>query len=461
MNRRLRSKAADALLSLCRRGRWRPIVLATLLFIAFHPARAAGPSELVGLDTLYPSLDALYIDLHQNPELSYQEEKTAAKMAARLRAAGFEVTEHVGGYGVVGVLRNGAGPVVLVRTDMDALPIEEQTGLPYASTVTTKNNAGETVPVMHACGHDIHMASWVGAATLLARSRIRWHGTLVFVGQPAEEVLHGAELMIKDGFYTRFPKPDFAIGLHDTNALPAGRIGITSGPIFAASNAVDITFYGKGGHGAMPQRTVDPVVMAARTVVTLQTIVAREVNPFDPAVVTVGTFHAGTKRNIIGDEAKLELTVRSYKPEVQKQLLAAIERIAKAEAAAARPPKEPSVVVLPNEASEVVINDPALAARMMAALRRSLGDANVVPREPSPTSEDFGVFGRVAGAPSIQFWVGSVEPGEFDRAKAEGRLAPGPHNAAFAPDRERTIRGGVAALTFSVLDLLGGTKETR
>lgn len=458
MNRYSRSKVADALRSLCKRAGWFPAILATLLLPGSSPAWAADPSELKGLDTLYPSLDALYIDLHQTPELSDHEEKTAAKMASQLRALGFEVTEHVGGHGVVGVLRNGAGPVVLVRTDMDALPVKEQTGLAYASTVTTKNNAGETVPVMHACGHDIHMTSWVGAATLLARSKDRWHGTLVFVGQPAEEVLHGADMMIKDGFYTRFPKPNFVIGIHDTNVLPAGRIGITSGPVWAASNAVDITFYGKGGHGASPHLTVDPIVMAARTVVTLQTIVARELNPFDPAVITVGTFHAGTKRNIIGNEAKLELTVRSYKPEVQKQLLAAIERIAKAEAAAARAPKEPAVVVLPNEGSEVVVNDSALAARLMTSLRRSLGDASVVSLGPTTVSEDFGVFGRVADAPSIQLWVGSVEPGEFDKAKAEGKLAPGMHTSAFAPDRERTIRGGVAAFTLSVLDLVGGAQ---
>ena len=457
MNRRSDSKVLDALRSSCKRAGWCAAVLATL-FLWLSPAHAADPPGLAGLDTLYPSLDALYIDLHQSPELSDHEEKAAAKMAARLRALGFDVTEHVGGYGVVGVLRNGTGPVVLVRTDLDALPIKEQTGLAYASTVTTRNAAGETIPVMHACGHDIHMASWVGAATLLAHSKDRWHGTLVFVGQPAEEVIHGADMMIKDGLYTRFPKPDFAIGIHDTNLLPAGSIGVTSGPVFAASNAVDITFYGKGGHGAFPHLTVDPIVMAARTVVALQTIVAREVNPFDPAVVTVGTFHAGTKRNIIGNEAKLELTVRSYKPEVQKHLLAAIERIAKAEAAAARAPKEPSVVVLPNEASDVVVNDPALTARLTSSLRRSLGDASVVPLEPSPGSEDFGLFGSVAGAPSIQLRVGTVEPGEFAKAKAEGRLAPGLHTSGFAPDREPTIRGGVAAFTLSVMELLGGTK---
>jgi amidohydrolase len=416
---------------------------------------------LAPLDAFYPDLDKFYIDLHQTPELSLHEEKTSAKLAARLRALGFEVTEHVGGYGVVGVLRNGPGATVLVRTDMDALPIKEQTGLPYASKVLAKNDAGETVGVMHACGHDIHMTSWVGAATLLSRARNRWSGTLVFVGQPAEEVLRGAESMVKDGLFTRFPKPDFVIGFHDASLLPAGQIGVVAGPAFAASNAVDITFYGRGGHGAFPHRTIDPVVMAARAVVTLQTIVSREVNPLDPAVVTVGTFHAGTKRNIIPDEAKIELTVRSYKPEVQKHLLAAIERIAKAEAAAARAPREPLVFVNPNEASEVVVNDPALTARLASALRRSLGDANVVPDQPAPGSEDFGVFGRAAGVPSVQFLVGATEPRALATARAEGRFPPGLHTAKFAPDREPTIRGGVAMFTLSVLELLGQpTSET-
>ena len=226
------------------------LALTAILLLGSRHALADGPSELAGLHALYPSLDSLYIDLHKNPELSFHEEKTAAKMAARLRSLGFEVTDHVGGYGVVGVMKNGTGPTVLVRTDMDALPVKEQTGLPYASTVTFKNESGESVPVMHACGHDIHMTAWVGAATLLSQARDRWHGTLVFVGQPAEEVTQGAERMIKDGFLKRFPKPDYALGLHDTHVLPAGQIGVVAGPAYAASNAVDITFYGKGGHGA-------------------------------------------------------------------------------------------------------------------------------------------------------------------------------------------------------------------
>jgi hippurate hydrolase len=314
---------------------------------------------------------------------------------------------------------------------------------------------------MHACGHDIHMASWIGAASLLAQAKDRWQGTLVFVGQPAEELLQGAELMIKEGLLNRFPKPDFVLGIHDTTVLPSGQIGIIAGPASAASNAVDITFYGKGGHGAAPHRTIDPLLIAARTVVTLQTIVSREINPMDPAVVTVGTFHAGTKRNVIANDAMIELTVRSYKPEVQKQLLAAIERIAKAEAAAAGAPREPTVTVDPGEASEVVYNDPALAARLTIALRRGLGEENVVPIEPVMGSEDFGVFGRVANVPSIQLRIGAVEPSAFANARATGKPVPSVHSPLFAPDRERTIRAGVAAFTLSVLELLGEPTPSR
>jgi amidohydrolase len=430
-----------------------------MVLFGWQHALAEAPAELMGLDQLYPSLDALYIDLHKNPELSLHEEKTASKMAAHLRSLGFEVTEHVGGHGVVGVLRNGVGPTVLVRTDMDALPIKEKTGVAYASTIVVKSDAGDSVPVMHACGHDIHMASWVGAATLLARARNSWHGTLVFVGQPAEEVLQGAKAMVDEGLLTRFPRPDFALAIHDTNLLPAGQIGVLAGPAFAASNAVDITFYGKGGHGASPHLTIDPLLIAARTVVTLQTIVAREVNPFDPAVVTVGTFHAGTKRNVIADDAKIELTVRSYKPEVQRHLLDSIKRIASAEAVAAGAPREPLVVVDEREASEVVFNDAAMAARIASALRRVIGEANVVPGTPASGSEDFGVFGRVAGVPSVMLRVGAIEPGEFAAAQAAGRTPPGPHSALFAPDREPTIRTGVAAFTVSVLELLGRPTE--
>jgi hippurate hydrolase len=453
MERNDRARVASAL---------RAVAGAALLCagLSAPPLPAAGPAapvSLAGLDALYPSLDALYLDLHRNPELSLAETRTAGVLAGRLRAAGYEVAERVGGTGVVAVLRNGSGPTLLLRTDMDALPMPERTGLPYASAATAKDAAGETVPVMHACGHDVHMTAWVGAAALLARDRSAWRGTLVFVGQPAEETLQGAAAMLDDGLFTRFPKPDVVLGLHVTNLLPAGSVGVVAGPASAASNAVDVTFHGRGGHGAMPQRTIDPVLIAARAVVALQGIVSREVNPFDPAVVTVGTFRAGTKRNIIPDDARLELTVRSYKPEVQRQLLAAIARIARAEAAAGGATREPDVVVDPREASEVVVNDPALVARLEPALRRGLGAANVGPVEPASSSEDFGVYGRVGGVPSVQLRIGATEPAELARALAEGRFVPGPHNSAFAPHREPTIRTGVAALVLSALEILGPT----
>ncbi|MES2321087.1 MAG: amidohydrolase [Pseudomonadota bacterium] len=431
------------------------VYTAAVCILASSLALAAPPvADLKGLDALYPALDVLYRDLHQNPELSFQEVKTAAKMAAQLRAAGFEVTEKVGGHGVVGVLRNGAGPTIMVRTDIDALPILEKTGLPYASTVMAKDAAGNAVPVFHGCGHDIHMTGWVGAATLLARSKDRWHGTLVFVAQPAEEVLQGANAMVNDGLLTRFPKPDMVLGLHDTNLIPSGQVGIVSGPASAASNAVDITIYGKGGHGAAPHTTIDPIVIAARTVTTLQSVVAREVNPFDPAIITVGTFHSGSKRNIISDEARLELTVRSYKPAVQAQLLKAIERIAKAEALAAGAPRAPTILLVPNEASEVVVNTPAMAAQLLTALRKSMGEANVATIGPTSASEDFGVYGRIAGVPSLQLRIGAIEPKLYAASKAGGAALPSTHSPFWAPDRESTIRTSVAALTYSVLELM-------
>ncbi len=412
---------------------------------------SSGPA---GLDQLYPSLDALYLDLHRNPELSLHEEKTAGKLAAKLRALGFEVTEHVGGNGVVAILRNGPGPTVLIRTDMDALPVKESTGLPYASSVTVKNDVGEVVPVMHACGHDIHMTSWVGAATLLAQSRT-WRGTLVFVAEPAEELGHGAAAMLEDGFLKRFPRPDYAVAIHDSALYASGQVAIVPGFALANVDMVDVTIYGKGGHGAAPHRAIDPIVIAARTIVALQTIVAREVNPLDAAVITVGSIHGGTKHNIIPDEVKLQLTVRSYKRDVQKQLLAAIERITKAEAAAARAPKEPAVVVLQNQSALAVYNDPKLSNRLATALRRGLGEKNVVPGEQVMVSEDFGAFGTAAGVPSVLLWVGAAEPTELANATAAGIFLPNIHSALFAPDRVRTIRTGTTVLTLSALELLG------
>jgi hippurate hydrolase len=414
---------------------------------------ASGSPALAPVNTIYPGLEAFYIDLHQTPELSTHEEKTSAKLAERLRQLGYEVTDHVGGFGVVAVMKNGKGPTVLIRADMDALPVEEKTGLPYASKVTVKNDAGVVVPVMHACGHDVHMTSLVGAASLLAKAKSRWKGTLVLVGQPAEEGGNGASAMLRDGLLTRFPIPDFAIALHDTPQLPAGTIGWTPGFALANSDTVDITIYGRGGHGSMPQNTVDPIVTAARMVLAFQTIVARENDPQDPAVVTVGSIHGGTKHNIIPDEVKLQLTVRSYKPGVRQKLLAAIERIAKAEALAAGAPKEPLVKI--GMGYDATYNDPAMTKRVAAALASALGASRVVESRPVMGSEDFGDFGKAAKCPSLIFWLGGSEPGKFAAAKGDMTTLPSLHSSEWAPDREPTLKTGAAALTVAALELLG------
>lgn len=441
-----------------RTRRWFLAACAAAFAAAASPALAQKPAALSGLDALYPALRDLYTHLHKNPELSNFEEKTAATLAARLRSLGYEVTEKIGGHGVVGLLRNGDGPVVLLRTDMDALPIEEKTGAPFASTARMVNREGKEMPVMHACGHDVHMTSLVGAATLLAQAKDSWRGTILLICQPAEEGEAGAKAMVMDGLFDRFPKPQYCLALHVDQRMAAGQIGITSGPVFASSTGVDITVYGVGGHGSAPHLTIDPIVIGARIVSTLQTIVSREVNPLDSAVVTVGSFHAGTRRNIIPEEAKLELTVRAYKPEVRKRLLDSIARIAKAEAAAAGAPKEPLVDV--QDSYDVVINDPALTERLAGALRRGLGEDRVRSMEPVMGSEDFGVFGAAAGAPSIQIRVGTVNPELFADAKSRGRLLliPGPHSAMFLPDAEPTIRTGVETYVVAVMEVMGTKK---
>ncbi len=418
---------------------------------AASPAPPANP-VLAPLDSLYPDLEKLYIDLHKTPELSLHEEKSSAKMAARLKALGYEVTTGVGGFGVVAILKNGKGPTVLLREDMDALPVEERTGLAYASKVTTKDDSGATVSVMHACGHDVHMTGLVGAAALLAKAKDRWRGTLLLVAQPAEERGSGAVMMLKDGLFTRFPKPDFALSFHDSATVPAGKVSLTPGYANANVDSVDLTIYGRGGHGAYPHTTVDPVVIAARTVMALQTIVSRETKPTDPAVVTLGSIHGGTKHNIIPDEVKLQITVRSFKDEVRKRLLASIDRIAKAEASAAGAPKPPKMEI--SEGTNSMYNDPALTRRISAALGRTLGAANVEEGEPVMGAEDFSEFGR-AGIPSLQFNVGAVNPAKYEAAQKTGAALPSLHSSEFAPDREPTLRTGVASLTVAALEVLG------
>jgi hippurate hydrolase len=430
------------------------VALAAAMAVFGAAASAEPPTSpvLAGLDALYPEMEKLYMDLHQSPELSLHEEKTAAKLAGRLRALGFEVTTGVGKTGLVGVLKNGKGPTVMLRTDLDGLPVEEKTGLPYASKVTTTDDAGATVSVMHACGHDVHMTSWIGAATLLSRSKDRWRGTLVMVGQPAEEKEGGAQLMLADVLYTRFPKPDFALAIHDDALMSAGQVGIVSGFALANVDSVDVTIFGKGGHGAYPHTTVDPIVIAARTVTALQTIVGRENNPLDPAVVTVGSIHGGTKHNIIPDEVKLQLTVRSYKDDVRKRLLSAIERIARAEAAAAGSPKAPEVKVI--DGTPAMFNEPVLTKRVADAVARGLGASRVEDHPPVMGAEDFSEYGR-AGVPATILWVGAVSPEKYETAKAAGTALPSLHSSEFAPDPEPTIKTGISVMTLGALELLG------
>jgi len=404
------------------------------------------------VNAIYPEVESLYFDLHRTPELAMHEQQTAAKLAERMKTLGYEVTTGVGGTGVVAVLRNGKGPTVLLRTDMDALPIEEGTGLPYTSHVVIKSDSGTSIPVMHACGHDIHMSSWIGTAKLMTTNRDRWHGTLILIGQPAEETGEGAPAMIKDGLFTRFPKPDFALAIHDSANQPAGQVGFTPGYALAAADSVDITIYGRGGHGGRPQNTIDPVVIAARTVLALQSIVSRENNPLDPVVITVGTIHGGVKNSIIPDEVKLQLTVRTYKPEVRKRVLASIERVAKGEAMVGGAPKEPLVKVTP--AANAMYNDPVLTKRLVSTLRGVLGPANVVEVEPTMVFEDFAEF-NLAGIPSADFWVGGVEPGKFSAAQQSGAALPQLHSAAWAPDYAPTLKTAITVETTELLELLG------
>ena len=433
------------------------LAAACLILAASGWAQSVGEAPLSAqVDSVYPQVETLYMDLHRHPELSLHEVNTAAKLAARLRELGYDVTEKVGGTGVVGILRNGAGPTVMLRTELDALPVEEKTGLAYASTVRTKDDAGHDVPVMHACGHDIHMAAWVGTATIMAHSKSEWHGTLVLIAQPAEERGLGAKNMIADGLFTRFPKPDVGVALHTTNSLPAGEVGFT--PEYAASNAdtVNITIYGKGGHGASPESTVDPIVIAARVVLTLQTIVSRETKPGDPAVITVGYIQGGTKSNIIPDEVHLGLTVRSYTPDVRKHLLAAIERVAKAEAQAADAPKAPLVQVV--ESTDALYNDPKLAERLSQALTQALGAGRVRKEPPIMASEDYSYFVE-AGVPSFYFWLGVADPEKFKEAKASGTHLPSNHSPFFAPDMEPSLKTAIESEVAVLRNLMARSND--
>lgn len=406
------------------------------------------------LDGEIKDLVAIYQHIHANPELSLMEVNTAKRLADEMRKAGYEVTEKVGGTGIVAVLKNGPGPVVLIRTDMDGLPIIEQTGLPYASKVKVKNRDGVEVGVMHACGHDIHMASWVGTARVLAALKDKWSGTVVFVGQPAEEIVAGAKRMLDAGLYTKFPKPDYALALHSDPQHPAGSLGFSEGLAMANSDTVDIVVRGKGGHGAAPHMTIDPIVLSARIILDLQTIVSRETDPLDPVVVTVGSIHGGTKHNIIPNEVKLQLTVRTTKTETRDRVLKSIDRIAKAAAVGANAPP-PEVKVSLDEFTPATYNDVPLARKCGALFRDIIGAENVRgDRKPVMGAEDFSRFSE-GKTPIFMYFIGTISKEKYDASKQPGApTLPGMHTDSYAPIPEPSIRTGVRTMSLAAMNLM-------
>lgn len=430
------------------------LLLAAAAMNLAAPAAAATLQESIRADM--PMLLALYRDIHANPELSMQEVRTPAKVAPEMRKLGFEVTEHVGKTGVVAVMKNGPGPVLLIRADMDALPVKEQTGLTFASAVTGKLPDGTITPVMHACGHDTHIATWLGTARRLAAMKDHWSGTLMMVLQPGEEIGLGAKAMLNDGLFTRFAKPDVMLAFHDSASLPAGMIGITPGYALANIDSVDIDVKGVGGHGAYPYTTKDPIVLASRIVMALQTLVSRENNPLNPAVVTVGSFHSGTKHNIIPDDAKLQLTVRSYTPETRTLLLAGIRRIARGEAIAAGLPEDKMPVVTEEPINgDATFNTEQLSGHLMELFGSHFGKDRVVQTKPVMASEDFGQFWLAdKSKESVIFWVGGVPKAKWDAAGGDETKLPSLHSPFWAPEAETVISTATEAMTVAALDVL-------
>ncbi len=404
----------------------------------------------------YASLEAIYKDLHAHPELSFMETRTAALLAGEFRRLGFEVTEKVGNTGVVAVMKNGPGPTVLVRGDMDALPLKELSGVSYASTDVVKDLSGKDQPAMHACAHDTHVTGLIGTARVLAALQDKWSGTLVMIGQPAEEIGAGARAMLTDGLYTRFPKPDYALALHTSSQQPAGEIGYGEGPFLASVNSLDILVRGVGGHGSAPHTTKDPIVLAAQIVVALQTIVSREVKPGTPAVVTVGTIHGGLKRNIISEEVKLELTLRAYDDKVMDQLVASIRRICAGTAQAAGIPRDRlPVVTVSEEQTPVTVNDGPLTRRLSGVFTEWLGANRVKQTPPIMGGEDFSEFGRTTPhVPICIWWIGGMAPEKFEESKRTGVPVPSNHSPLFAPVPEPTLKAAVTSMTAAVLELL-------
>jgi len=437
----------------------RPLVAFLSIVLAAIPSSltAQSSNSVAAAATLFArDLEPLYKQLHAQPELSNQEEKTAKFLAEQLQKTGFEVTQKVGGHGVVAVLKNGTGPTLLLRTDMDALPVTEQTGAAYASAVKVTDEKGSSVGVMHACGHDMHMTVFLGTARLLQQSKDKWRGSLVMIAQPAEEKVQGAKAMLADGLFARFPRPDYCVALHCAPELPAGAVGVTEGYALANVDSVDITIRGVSGHGAWPHKTKDPIVLAAQTVLALQTIVSREIDPTQPAVVTVGSIHGGTKHNIISDEVKLQLTLRSYSDEVRNHTVEAVKRITRGLAQAAGLPEDwYPIVAIANESSPATYNNPELAQRLLRVFDGAFGTNRTIRTKPIMGAEDFGLFGRTEHkVPICMFWLGTVDGARFKESQSTGKPLPALHSSQYLPAIRPTLETGITAMTVVALDLL-------
>jgi hippurate hydrolase len=430
------------------------LAAAAIAMTTTAPSTAAPLADAIRADL--PQLMNLYRDLHAHPELSMQEVRTPAKLAPEMRKLGFDVTEHVGKTGLVAVMKNGPGPVLLIRADMDALPVKEQTGLPFASTATGKLPDGTETPVMHACGHDTHITTWLATGRRMAAMKDQWSGTLVMVLQPGEELGLGAKAMLDDGLYTRFPKPDVLLAFHDSASLPAGVIGVTRGYVLANVDTVDIDVKGIGGHGAYPQATKDPIVLASKIVMALQTLISRENNPFDPAVITVGSFHSGTKHNIISDDARLQVTVRSYTPEVRQKLLEGIRRTVRGEAIAAGVPEDRMPVVDVKEPyTPSTFNTEKLSARLLDLFAGHFGKDRVAETKPVMGGEDFSQYWLADQTKEATiFWVGGVPRAKWDAAKGDDTKLPSLHSPFWAPEAETVIATATEAMTLAALDVL-------
>jgi amidohydrolase len=436
------------------------LVLVILVTSVLNPSFCQSTESLqkqvdVSIDKNYASLEKLYIDLHSHPELSQKEERTSSVIASQLKTLGFEVFEKIGGFGVAAVFKNGKGPTILIRTDMDALPIEEKTNLSFASKVRSTNASGTEVGVMHACGHDVHMTVFIGTAKALVECKRMWQGTIVMIAQPSEENGIGAKAMIDDKLYDKVPYPDFALALHNHAGMKAGTVGYSTGAFMASVDMMDITVFGKGGHGAAPHQTIDPIVLSAEMILAFQTIVSREINPLQPSVITVGSIHGGTSYNIIPDQVKLQLTLRSYSDDVRKQVIAAIQSKSKFLALQAGVPENKLPQITWTDSAPATVNDKPLTEKLVRVFKQVLKEEDVLEMEPSMIGEDFSRFARAkSDIPYSMFWLGTVDPLVFDQAKRDGAPLPSLHSATFQPHAKLTISTGVKAMTAAVLEVL-------